>query len=68
MAEMLNQQVPTQYQVSLPVTIIDGILPKEPYPPCLRMAGRALLAGYTHHVGLTDLPEEYMMAVIKGAE
>ena len=25
---------------------IDGILPKGPYPPCLRMAGRALLAGY----------------------
>ena len=25
---------------------IDGILPKGPYPPCLRMADRALLAGY----------------------
>ena len=25
---------------------IDGILPKGPYPPCLRMAYRALLAGY----------------------
>ena len=24
----------------------DGILPKGPYPPCLRMAARALLAGY----------------------
>ena len=24
---------------------IDGILPKGPYPPCLRMADRALLAG-----------------------
>ena len=24
----------------------DGVLPKEPYPPCLRMADRALLAGY----------------------
>ena len=24
----------------------DGILPKGPYPPCLRMADRALLAGY----------------------
>ena len=25
----------------------DGILPKGPYPPCLRMAARALLAGYS---------------------
>ena len=24
----------------------DGNLPKGPYPPCLRMADRALLAGY----------------------
>ena len=29
---------------------IEGILPKGPYPPCLRMAGRALLAGYHRHV------------------
>ena len=29
---------------------IDGILPKGPYPPCLRMADRALLAGYTRYV------------------
>ena len=28
---------------------IDGILPKGPYPPCLRMADRALLAGYPRH-------------------
>ena len=26
---------------------IDGILQKGPYPPCLRMADRALLVGYT---------------------
>ena len=25
---------------------IEGILPKGPYPPCLRMADRVLLAGY----------------------
>ena len=25
---------------------VDGILPNGPYPPCLRMADRALLAGY----------------------
>ena len=30
---------------------IDGILPKGPYPPCLHMADRALLAGY-HQYGL----------------
>ena len=27
-------------------TYYDGILPKGPYPPCLRMVDRALLAGY----------------------
>ena len=25
---------------------VEGILPKGPYPPCVSMAGRALLAGY----------------------
>ena len=30
-------------------TYIDGILPKGPYPPCLRMADRALLAGYPRY-------------------
>ena len=29
---------------------IDGILPKGPYPPCLRMADRALLAGNPRYV------------------
>ena len=29
---------------------IDGILPKGPYLPCLRMADRALLAGYPWNV------------------
>ena len=28
---------------------IDGILPKGPYPPCLRMADRAPLAGYPRY-------------------
>ena len=28
---------------------IDGILPTGPYPPCLRMADRARLAGYPRH-------------------
>ena len=34
-----------------PSTYIDGILPKGPYPPCLRMADRALLAGYPRYEG-----------------
>ena len=29
---------------------IDGILPKGPYPACLRMADRALLAGYPRYI------------------
>ena len=29
---------------------IEGILPKGPYPPCVSMAGRALLAGYTRYI------------------
>ena len=29
---------------------IEGILPKGPYPPCLRMADRALLAGYPRYM------------------
>ena len=29
---------------------IDGILPKRPYPPCLRMAERVLLAGYPRYI------------------
>ena len=29
---------------------IEGILPKGPYPPCLRMADRALLAGYPIYI------------------
>ena len=34
---------------------IDSILPKGPYPPCLRMADRALLAGYPRYIPLFDL-------------
>ena len=30
-------------------THIEGILPKGPYPPCLRMADRAFLAGYPRY-------------------
>ena len=31
---------------------IEGILPKGPYPPCLRMADKALLAGYPRYVSV----------------
>ena len=34
----------------LGVQYIEGILPKRPHPPCLRMADRALLAGYPRYV------------------
>ena len=33
---------------------INGILPKGPYPPCLRMADRSLLAGYHRYIHMTD--------------
>ena len=36
------------------ILYIEGILPKGPYLPCLRMADRALLAGYPRHVEDTD--------------
>ena len=33
------------------ITYLDGILPKGPCPPCLRMADRALSAGYPWSMG-----------------
>ena len=30
---------------------IDGILPKGPYPPCLRMVDRPILAEYPRNIG-----------------
>ena len=36
----------------IPTPHIEGILPKGPYPPCLRMADRALLAGYPPYYGV----------------
>ena len=36
--------------ISVIYIYIDGILPKGPYPPCLRMADRALLAGYPRYM------------------
>ena len=40
---------------------IYGILPKGPYPPCLRMADRALLAGYPRYV-VTRGPFQYKIS------
>ena len=42
-------------RISCKVTHIDGILPKGPYPPCLRMADRALLAGHYIDVIITKV-------------
>ena len=39
-----------QYPLKRCLDISIGILPKGPYPPCLRMADRALLAGYPQYV------------------
>ena len=36
--------------IDMSVPYIEGILPKGSYPPCLRMADRALLAGYPRHI------------------
>ena len=38
------------YSLVIRVPHIDGILPKGLYPPCLRMADRALLAGYPRYM------------------
>ena len=37
----------------------EGILPKEPYLPCVSMAGRALLAGYPR-LGMLDSRRKYL--------
>ena len=36
--------------IRIPNPYMEGILPKGPYPPCLRMADRALLAGYSRYL------------------
>ena len=38
------------YHQGYPTCHIEDILPKGPYPPCLRMADRALLAGYHRYM------------------
>ena len=44
--------VKRNYYIPLFYSRIEGILPKGPYPPCLRMADRALLAGYPRDMWL----------------
>ena len=46
----LNSSVLVMISLSYFKLSIEGILPKGPYPPCLRMADRALLAGYPRNV------------------
>ena len=49
------------FMENMPITYhleyIDGILPKGPYPSCLRMAYRALLAGYPRYVDTMFQPK-----------
>ena len=42
----------------------DGILPKGLYPPCLRMADRALLAGYPRIVSDLRCHDAYVMSLL----
>ena len=42
---------PVQNAIYFANQFIEGILPKGLYPPCSRMADRALLAGYHRYVG-----------------
>ena len=45
-----NDRIALKFDKHIGNPYIEGILPKGPYPPCLRMADRALLAGYPRHV------------------
>ena len=40
------------------VSDFEGILPKGPYPPCLRMTDRGLLAGYPQFVSTRNISSE----------
>ena len=48
-------------------SLIEGILLKGPYPPCLRMSDRSLLAGYPHHVVLQDLCSDLLCYIRSAA-
>ena len=42
---------------------VEGILPKGPYPPCLRMADGALLVGFPRCVFLRWVPEHPLLVL-----
>ena len=46
------------------VPVIEGILPKEPYLPCVSMAGRAILAGYHRDMADTNYGNSAMEEII----
>ena len=47
LAAWMSNYIPLFYvDVITDLVYLDGFLPKGPYPPCLRMADRAFLAGY----------------------
>ena len=45
---------------------VDGILPNGPYPPCFRMADRALLAGYPQCVSGIMIPTDVSVSNVIG--
>ena len=59
----------SQYRVVFIMTLslrhIEGILPKGPHPPCLRMADRALLAGYPRYVRRVSVLETHGLPSMK---
>ena len=59
-------QVVWCHMASLGYNNFDGILPKGPYPPCLRMTDRALLAGYPRCIVLKKPPKSSFMGVRSG--
>ena len=50
MTKHVESHVRTVGEEQLWYMYIEGILPKGPYPPCLRIADRALLAGYLRYM------------------
>ena len=43
---------------------VDGILPNGPYPPCLHMADRALLAGYYRWIPMDVMASNYSKYIV----
>ena len=53
---MRMEQMSHKIQLWPQIWYMDGILPKGPYLPCVRMAGRTLLAGYHRYMGEEHCP------------